>query len=291
MARPLEEGARVRLIGLRAKNGLTGILVQKFADGKWKVKLDDGSGNALLRANYLEMIAEPERSAGGKATPVPLPAPKPEEIDDFDAQSTAAADLRRSKIEERRAQLKEKLAAKKQANPGSLLRAAALEAPGAVKRRDFLIVGSWDGFVPRSMTWDEAAGHYAVQLQIGSSGSESFQIFLDRSGSAILHPGDTKEGEPGLCYNLQGPDPKWKCDSHMWIIGKESGPGAKYEIQLHVTSSGHWDKLEWTKISAAQLLQQSSTKVGSAVREVSTTPPGSTAQDDVDSPSGSAAEC
>ncbi|CAJ1426835.1 unnamed protein product [Effrenium voratum] len=50
----LQKGDKVRLTGLRAKNGVTGMLVQQFADGKWKVKLDDGSGNALLRPGFLE---------------------------------------------------------------------------------------------------------------------------------------------------------------------------------------------------------------------------------------------
>lgn len=293
LARPLEEGARVRLIGLRAKSGLTGILVQKFADGKWKVKLDDGSGNALLRANYLEMIAEPDRTVADKPTPVPLPSPIPQEIDYATASNNAAAELRRSKIEERRANLRDKIAAKKQLNPSSLLRtAAAPDAPGAVKRREFLIAGSWDNFSPKSMLWNEASGCYIFHVQIGASGQESFQILLDRSWSACLHPGDMKEGEPGLAYNLQGPDPKWKCDGWNWVIGKDSSPGARYEVRVCVTGTGHWDKLEWVLLAGANSQPRNHLKAGTAaVREVSTTPPGSTAQDDVDSPSASAAEC
>ena len=44
MTMPLQKGSKVRLTGLRAKNGVTGTLIQQFGDGKWKVKLDDGSG-------------------------------------------------------------------------------------------------------------------------------------------------------------------------------------------------------------------------------------------------------
>ena len=51
---PLQKGTRVRLTGLRAKNGVCGTLVQQYGDGKWKVKLDDGSGNALLRPGFFE---------------------------------------------------------------------------------------------------------------------------------------------------------------------------------------------------------------------------------------------
>lgn len=56
MSMPLQKGSKVRLTGLRAKNGVTGILIQQFGDGKWKVKLDDGSGNALLRPGFFEAI-------------------------------------------------------------------------------------------------------------------------------------------------------------------------------------------------------------------------------------------
>ena len=51
---PLQKGTRVRLTGLRAKNGVCGTLAQQYGDGKWKVKLDDGSGNALLRPGFFE---------------------------------------------------------------------------------------------------------------------------------------------------------------------------------------------------------------------------------------------
>jgi len=53
----LSKGTKVRLTGLRAKNGVTGTLMQQFGDGKWKVKLDDGSGNALLRPGFFESLA------------------------------------------------------------------------------------------------------------------------------------------------------------------------------------------------------------------------------------------
>mmetsp|Transcript_20798 Transcript_20798/g.58585 ORF Transcript_20798/g.58585 Transcript_20798/m.58585 type:complete len:767 (-) Transcript_20798:140-2440(-) len=59
----LVEGARVRLTGLQAKNGMTGIAQQHYADGKggkWKVCLDGNGGSTQLRDCYLEVIAPPE---------------------------------------------------------------------------------------------------------------------------------------------------------------------------------------------------------------------------------------
>lgn len=50
----LEVGARAELVGLSTKVGATGILLKLFADGRWKVCLDDGTGNALLKGCYLK---------------------------------------------------------------------------------------------------------------------------------------------------------------------------------------------------------------------------------------------
>mmetsp|Transcript_40374 Transcript_40374/g.124813 ORF Transcript_40374/g.124813 Transcript_40374/m.124813 type:complete len:771 (-) Transcript_40374:30-2342(-) len=59
----LVEGARVRLTGLQAKNGMTGVALQHFQDskgGKWKVSLDGSHGSAQLKECYLEVLAPPE---------------------------------------------------------------------------------------------------------------------------------------------------------------------------------------------------------------------------------------
>mmetsp|Transcript_39365 Transcript_39365/g.112360 ORF Transcript_39365/g.112360 Transcript_39365/m.112360 type:complete len:118 (-) Transcript_39365:8-361(-) len=49
----LLEGGRVRLCGLKEKNGQAGTLVRLTQDGKWKVKMDNNGGTALLKACYL----------------------------------------------------------------------------------------------------------------------------------------------------------------------------------------------------------------------------------------------
>lgn len=97
----LEPGARVELVGLSSKNGTTGILIKAFSDGKWKVRLDDGSGNALLRGYYLKAITPANEVAleGGGA----LPEMK---------AGASAIELRRAKLEERRGRLKERAADK-----------------------------------------------------------------------------------------------------------------------------------------------------------------------------------
>jgi len=97
----LELGARVQLVGLSSKNGTTGILVKSFADGKWKVSLEDGTGNALLKGCYLEVVTP----AAGVAAPEAVGA---------DAKAAAAAEARRAKVEERRSRLKERGAGRSQ---------------------------------------------------------------------------------------------------------------------------------------------------------------------------------
>jgi hypothetical protein len=53
------EGARVLLTGLelKRKNGMTGIAIKKMSNGRWKVKMDDGSGFALLPDQCLKKCA------------------------------------------------------------------------------------------------------------------------------------------------------------------------------------------------------------------------------------------
>lgn len=116
MAIEMVEGTRVRLTGLKSKNGLVGTLIQGFSDGKWKVRLDDGSGNALLRENYLEAIAPPSADVvlGSQWKKLEDPV-------DMARRAADAAAQRREKIAERRAKLKEEFATRKAAEQEKLL--------------------------------------------------------------------------------------------------------------------------------------------------------------------------
>jgi len=105
----VSEGAKVKLTGLRAKNGVTGIVMNCFEDGRWKVLLDDGSGSVLLRAHCFEVLETTHAAAQQKATTQMHNSPQ---VEAFNAQAAAE---RQWKIEEKRAKLKEKIAAKRQA--------------------------------------------------------------------------------------------------------------------------------------------------------------------------------
>jgi len=106
---PLTPGARVQLTGLKAKNGVTGVLVQMAGDGKWKVKLDDGSGIALLRSSFLQAIG------GGQIYPEEVTGTENQYQGHLEKYDSAEAEIRRAKIASRRAELKEKLAMRRQA--------------------------------------------------------------------------------------------------------------------------------------------------------------------------------
>eukprot|EP00930_Biecheleria_cincta_P045157 TRINITY_DN3112_c0_g2_i1.p1 TRINITY_DN3112_c0_g2~~TRINITY_DN3112_c0_g2_i1.p1 ORF type:complete len:965 (+),score=230.73 TRINITY_DN3112_c0_g2_i1:144-3038(+) len=260
----LEEGAKVRITGLRAKNGLTGTLMQKFADGKWKVKLDDGSGNALLRVGFFEAIA-PSPSTQARAQPV-LAKTADHPVDAASRQ--AAAESRRLAIEERRAKLKEKISSRRTNNPS---RAVGEEARKSVtdenKRQQFFIAGTWQDWGLQDMTWVDESSCYKASIQVGSSGCESFQILLDRSWNACLHAGDQPAGQGGA--EVKGPDPKWRCEGLNFNISSAE-PGSTYEIRLCLNSRGNAHRVEWSQATGKR-------RIGSAAlrTDVSTTPPAS----------------
>ena len=105
------EGAKIRLTGLRAKNGMTGTLLQRCENGAWKVQLDDGSNNALLRPGNFEVIEAAKVEAAQKSQ-FQMHFPETQAVQAYNAAAVAE---RQCKIEEKRSKLKEKIAAKRQA--------------------------------------------------------------------------------------------------------------------------------------------------------------------------------
>eukprot|EP00440_Ansanella_granifera_P057643 gb/GFBE01062494.1/.p1 GENE.gb/GFBE01062494.1/~~gb/GFBE01062494.1/.p1 ORF type:complete len:967 (+),score=258.36 gb/GFBE01062494.1/:1-2901(+) len=274
---PLVEGTKVRLTGLRAKNGLTGTLLQKFQDSKWKVRLDDGSGNALLREGFFEPIAATGGSAGAAAV-----ARKPkmhfEETAEMQAYTAAAADLRKSKIEERRAQLKERIAARRQVTSSAAEAQKALAIPGAVKRQQqFFLAGTWSDWALQEMSLCSGQ-YYSLIMTVGSSGQEAFQVLLDRSWNACLHAGD-RPAELGGGFQVQGPDPKWRCEGMNFVISGE--PGSLYEVKLFLNAKGNAHRVEWARTSGTTTSEKRRAAGSAAARvDVSTTPPASVTDED-----------
>jgi len=68
------EGARVKLTGMRSKNGKVGTLLKMCGNGRWKVKMDNDDGIATLKQEYLMLIDPSEALAPSKQEEVaPIP--------------------------------------------------------------------------------------------------------------------------------------------------------------------------------------------------------------------------
>jgi len=79
---PIVEGSRVVLVGLghKRKAGKTGIAAKQMPNGIWKVVMDDGSGNAFLKAELVRGIASPEAAAQGAGLATPAEEPRALEV-------------------------------------------------------------------------------------------------------------------------------------------------------------------------------------------------------------------
>eukprot|EP00931_Biecheleriopsis_adriatica_P036781 TRINITY_DN21150_c0_g1_i1.p1 TRINITY_DN21150_c0_g1~~TRINITY_DN21150_c0_g1_i1.p1 ORF type:complete len:955 (-),score=246.14 TRINITY_DN21150_c0_g1_i1:133-2997(-) len=263
---PLVEGTKIRLTGLRAKNGTTGTLLQQFPDGKWKVRLDDGSGNALLRPSNFEAVVTGSSAGGARK-----PRMHMEDSAELRAHNAMAAEERRSNIEERRRLLKEKIASRRQV-------ASAVPGTSAKREQQFFIAGSWAGSELQQMNLCPTGQYYACAMTMGATGQESFQVLLDRSWNACLHAGDTPEALLGG-VKVQGPDPKWRCEGMNFMIS-DAVPGTRYEVRLFLNSRGNAQRVEWAKADGIFGSENKLSNGSASLRvDVSTTPPASVAED------------
>mmetsp|Transcript_123591 Transcript_123591/g.384783 ORF Transcript_123591/g.384783 Transcript_123591/m.384783 type:complete len:1284 (+) Transcript_123591:36-3887(+) len=127
------------------------------------------------------------------------------------------------------------------------MRAAAQDGAGAkagkarAGRRviDPVVVGSWDDWTyGEVMAFDDQQRCYCLEMQVGDSGSESFQILCEGDWDMCLHP--DRDGA-ALC----GPD----ADGHgkNWTIGEQdqAAPGTVFRICLKVDDHGVAQKVEW----------------------------------------------
>jgi len=107
-----EPGARVQLVGVSSTAGETGVLISTCSGGKWKVKLDSNKGNAVLREEYLRVVAAPGEAALGAGLSAVAPkaeaAPKVEATPSPAAAKREAERIRRDAEQRRAAQIKQK---------------------------------------------------------------------------------------------------------------------------------------------------------------------------------------
>merc|ERR1719401_901549 len=105
---------------------------------------------------------------------------------------------------------------------------------------DPIVVGTWDDWTYGApMAFDEQTNSYAVELQMGSSASESFQILCESDWDMCLHP-----DHDGV---LRGPDSEGH--GKNWTIGSHEADqaceGMVYRIILKVDDNGVADKVGW----------------------------------------------
>jgi len=118
------EGARVQVVGLCTGNKLNfkvGTVLKQFKDGKWKVRMDDKLGNALVPSDRLQVLGR-EIIAESQTQEAAQEASMAAEKEAAALASRLAAEKRREKIAEKRCKVKEKLLAKQavQANNGEV---------------------------------------------------------------------------------------------------------------------------------------------------------------------------
>jgi len=116
-----------------------------------------------------------------------------------------------------------------------------------------VIVGSWDEWTfGEPMVFDEQRGCYTVELQMRSTGKESFQILSDNDWDKCLHP-DREDAcmqeEHGVC----GPDGQGH--GKNWTIGAHRGDramrGVVYRIMLKVGAGGAAEGVSWERLGVA----------------------------------------
>jgi hypothetical protein len=204
------EGARVRLVSMRAKNGVLGTLVKSCSDGRWKIQMDGDHGMATLKSEYFQVLGPDE-----EVDALPPPPPPPATLQPKVASNDAAA--------------------------------AQLAQPKPKLRDAYYVVGTWSNFSePKEMLWSHSQRCWKFKFRLAFS-TESFQILLDGSWDKCLHPGKQIDSCPGTEYALAGPDAKRDCRGLHWTVGShpsDSGVrGSQYEIRLLVSKEGKAEKL------------------------------------------------
>mmetsp|Transcript_52517 Transcript_52517/g.163068 ORF Transcript_52517/g.163068 Transcript_52517/m.163068 type:complete len:424 (+) Transcript_52517:57-1328(+) len=111
----------------------------------------------------------------------------------------------------------------------------------------YLIVGTWDDWEPREMSWNEDLGGYEFMATIGADGSESFKILKNGDWDGCIYP-SCKDANPWVSHKILGPDDggmneEWTIGAH---VKDKVTVGAVYKITLLVDGgtplSVGWEK-------------------------------------------------
>jgi hypothetical protein len=110
------------------------------------------------------------------------------------------------------------------------------------RRKRFAIIGTWNSYKEASpMTWNDSAFTYTVE--VGSGGSESFQILVEGNAYDRLIPSLADASPHDNHEMLQG------SAGNSWAIGVHANDGdatgKKFEVSLLATPDGAPKKVTW----------------------------------------------
>ena len=119
------------------------------------------------------------------------------------------------------------------------------------------IAGSWNGWRPQRMAIEPQRRCHKFQVQLPSSSSESFQLFVPGDGlGRCIHP-DRADATPHEFHRLVGPDDNGK--GYSWTIGKHSNDkaaaGGRYEVILIYAANGKPDRVDWVHLNPRSAVQ------------------------------------
>jgi len=136
---------------------------------------------------------------------------------------------------------------------GSFPDVEALLHPNAQRKHKYYIVGSWNRWRPQIMDWDGDCPCYHISVTVGSTGKESFQIWVDADRCTCLHP-DRDHANPHSEHMLCGPDDRGQ--GKTWMIGHHTcdgdAKGAVFEVMLFLTDEGSAERVDWVHHAAQE---------------------------------------
>jgi len=116
-------------------------------------------------------------------------------------------------------------------------------------KQQYFIVGSWNDYVPRRMTWDHERLCWTFEVKVGTNGCECFQIWLERDKRKSVHP-DTGNAGTYVPWELRGPDADG--ENKNWSFGNEKNEGTRFEVRLFLWEDESPQSVEWSDLEAAK---------------------------------------
>lgn len=138
----------------------------------------------------------------------------------------------------------------------SFMRASPPDFKALAKHHKYYLVGSPSDFTKLvEMDFDEVRGTFTVEMSIGPSGHESFQILLNKNWLAAVHPNinEVSFRDPG--HRLEGPDDKGGCC--YWAVGKGQDDRLSQGDRVRITmtvADGLPQTIHWERVSKEEAL-------------------------------------